>query len=112
MIGEFVAPSQPVLKLVVGKLRTIFNCWICWVWSEHLFSWGHRSLGFLAGQEGMPISMERYPTSFYCERNTASIGQRRLLGMLLSSHDHFEAILSKRKNQKEVDLNRLKRHES
>jgi len=60
----------------------------------------------------MPISMERYPTSFYFERNIASIGQRKLPDMPLSSHDHFEAIVSKRKNQKEVDLNRLKRHES
>jgi hypothetical protein len=70
------------------------------------------SLWVFAWREGMPISMERYPTSFYSERNTASTAQRRLLGMLLSSHDHFEAIVSKRKNQKEVDLNRLKRHES
>jgi hypothetical protein len=70
------------------------------------------SLGVFAWREGMPISMERYPTSFYSERNTASIGQRRLPDMLLSSHDHFEAIVSKRKNQKEVDLNRLKRHET
>lgn len=69
-------------------------------------------MGVFAWREGMPISMERYPTSFYSERNTASTAQRRLLDMLLSSHDHFEAIVSKRKNQKEVDLNRLKRHES
>jgi len=70
------------------------------------------SLWVFAWREGMPISMERYSASFYSERNTASTAQRRLLGMLLSSHDHFEAIVSKRKNQKEVDLNRLKRHES
>jgi len=56
--------------------------------------------------------MERYPTSFYFERNIASIGQRRLPDTPLSSHAYFEAIVSKRKNQKEVDLNRLKRHES
>jgi hypothetical protein len=85
---------------------------MCWVWSEHLFLWEHRSFGVLAGQEGMPISKEHNLTSFYFERNTASIGQRRLLGMLWNSHTHFEVILSERKTQKEVDLNRLKRHES
>jgi len=70
------------------------------------------SLGVFAWREGMPISMERYPTSFYFERNIASIGQRRLPDTPLSSHAYFEAIVSKRKNQKEVDLNRMKRHES
>jgi len=85
---------------------------MCWVWSEHLFLWEHRSLGVLAAQEGMPISKEHNLTSFYFERNTASIGQRRLLGMPWNSHTHFEVILSERKTQKEVDLNRLKRHES
>jgi hypothetical protein len=70
------------------------------------------SLGVFAWREGMPISKEHNLTSFYFERNIASIGQRRLPDMPLSSHDHFEAIVSKRKNQKEVDLNRLKRHES
>jgi len=79
MIGEFVAPSQPAFTLLVGKLREIFNCW---VWSEGLFLWRHWSLGVLAGQEGMPISKGHNLTSFYSERNTASIGQRRLLGML------------------------------
>jgi hypothetical protein len=85
---------------------------MCWVWSEHLFLWEHRSLGVLVEQEGMPISKEHNLTSFYFERNTASIGQRRPHDMLLSSHTHFEVILSERKTQKEVDLNRLKRHES
>ena len=55
---------------------------MCWVWIEHFSLWEHRSLGVLAGQEGMPISKEHNLTSFYFERNTASIGQRRLLGML------------------------------
>jgi len=69
-------------------------------------------LGVLAGQEGMPISKEHNLTSFCFGRNTASIAQRRPHDMLLSSHAHFEVILSERKTQKEVDLNRLKRHES
>ncbi len=85
---------------------------MCWVWSEPLFLLGHWSLEVLAGREGMPISKEHNLTSFYFERNTASIAQRRPHDMLLSSHTHFEVILSERKTQKVVDLNHLKRHES
>ena len=72
---------------------------MCWVWIEHFFLWEHRSLGVLAGQEGMPISKEHNLTSFYFERNTASIGQRRLLGMLWNSQGYFVVLEDRRKGK-------------
>jgi len=56
-------------------------------------------MGVLAGQEGMPISKGHNLTSFYFERNTASIGQRRLLGMLWNSQGYFVVLEDRRKGK-------------
>ena len=56
-------------------------------------------MGVLVEQEGMPISKEHNLTSFYFERNTASIAQRRLLGMLWNSRRYFVVMEDKRKGK-------------